>query len=99
MGFLQVFQDLESVFTADQLAEYSWNGQGPFMLQEQVTQYLAIKSFKRKYPNVTRRPVDMQERDYLKENHLVTESQCDLGLTAVLAQDILDIMYTDFQVT
>lgn len=64
----------------------------------QVTHYLAIKSFKRKYPNVTRRPVDMQERDYLKENHLVTESQCDLGLTAVLAQDILDIMYTDFQV-
>ncbi|XP_066146541.1 titin-like isoform X2 [Euwallacea fornicatus] len=94
---MEVFQDLESVFTADQLAEYSWNGQGPFMLQEQVTHFLGIKSFKRKYPNVTRRTVDMQERDFLKENNQVTERQCDLGLTAVLAQDILDIMYTDFQ--
>ncbi|XP_066252715.1 putative leucine-rich repeat-containing protein DDB_G0290503 isoform X2 [Euwallacea similis] len=94
---MEVFQDLESLFTADQLAEYSWNGQGPFMLQEQVTHFLGIKSFKRKYPNVTRRTVDMQERDFLKENNQVTERQCDLGLTAVLAQDILDIMYTDFQ--
>lgn len=64
----------------------------------QVTQYLGIKSFKRKYPNMTRRAVDIQERDYLKESGQVTEGQCDLGLTAVAAQDILDIMYADFQV-
>ncbi|CAH1123652.1 unnamed protein product [Ceutorhynchus assimilis] len=93
---MEVFQDLESL-TAEQLAEYSWNSQGPFMIQEQVAQYLGIKSFKRKYPNITRRQVDMQERDYLKDCNLVTETQCDLGLTAVIAQDILDIMYTDFQ--
>ncbi|ERL91964.1 hypothetical protein D910_09287 [Dendroctonus ponderosae] len=95
---MEVFQDLESAaYSADQLAEYSWNGQGPFMIQEQVTQYLGIKSFKRKYPNMTRRAVDIQERDYLKESGQVTEGQCDLGLTAVAAQDILDIMYADFQ--
>ncbi|XP_050308214.1 microtubule-associated protein futsch-like isoform X2 [Anthonomus grandis grandis] len=94
---MDVFQDLEQSFTADQLAEYSWKGQGPFMIQEQVSHFLGIKSFKRKYPNIPRRPVDMQERDYLKENAMVTEAQCDLGLTAVIAQDILDIMYSDFQ--
>uniref|UniRef100_A0AAR5Q1X1 PHD finger protein 10 n=2 Tax=Dendroctonus ponderosae TaxID=77166 RepID=A0AAR5Q1X1_DENPD len=95
---MEVFQDLKSAaYSADQLAEYSWNGQGPFMIQEQVTQYLGIKSFKRKYPNMTRRAVDIQERDYLKERGQVTEGQCDLGLTAVAAQDILDIMYADFQ--
>ncbi|XP_030750773.1 uncharacterized protein LOC115878406 isoform X2 [Sitophilus oryzae] len=95
---LEVFQEPDTnVLTVDQLAEYMWNGQGPFMLQEQVAQFLGIKSFKRKYPNVARRPVDMQERDYLKENALATETLCDLGLTAVNASDILDIMYSDFQ--
>lgn len=95
---MEVFQDLEgNLVTAEQLAEYSWNGRGPFMIQEQVALFLGIKSFKRKYPNCQRRAVDMQERDYLKENAFVTEAQCDLGLTAVNAQDILDIMYTDFQ--
>ena len=63
-----------------------------------MTQYLGIKSFKRKYPNIHRRPVDMQERDYIKESGYVTEALCDLGLTAVNSQDILDIMFTDFQV-
>lgn len=39
-----------SVISADQLAEYYWGGGGPYMLQEQVAQFLGIKSFKRKYP-------------------------------------------------
>lgn len=68
------------------------------MLQEQIAQYLGVKSFKRKYPGLLRRPVDMQERDYIREKNLASESLCDMGLTAVPANEILDIMYTDFQV-
>lgn len=67
------------------------------MLQEQVAQFLGIKSFKRKYPNIARRVVDMQERDFIRESGLASEAMCDLGLTAVNSSDILDIMYSDFQ--
>lgn len=67
------------------------------MLQEQIAQYLGVKSFKRKYPGLTRRPVEMQERDFIREKNLVSEALCDMGLTAVPSSEILDIMYTDFQ--
>lgn len=91
-------QDSDSVIvTADHLSEYYWNGNGPFMLQEQVAHFLGIKSFKRKYPGIMRRMLDMQERDYIREQGLASEHMCDLGLTAVNAADILDIMYSDFQ--
>ncbi|CAH0560199.1 unnamed protein product [Brassicogethes aeneus] len=95
---LEVHQDLDThIIAAEQLAEYYWNNNGPFMLQEQVAQFLGIKSFKRKYPNVQRRFVDMQERDFIRESGLASEAMCDLGLTAVCCADILDIMYNDFQ--
>ncbi|CAH1965522.1 unnamed protein product [Acanthoscelides obtectus] len=92
-------QENESMsgISPDQLTEYYWNGNGPFMLQEQVAQYLGIKSFKRKYPGIMRRPLDIQERDYIREKGLASDHMCDLGLTAVNAADILDIMYADFQ--
>ncbi|XP_025835072.1 uncharacterized protein PFB0145c isoform X2 [Agrilus planipennis] len=85
------------IISADKLAEYCWGGGGPFMLQEQVAQFLGIKSFKRKYPGIQRRPVDMQERDFIRESGLASEAMCDMGLTAVKSEDILDIMYADFQ--
>ncbi|XP_049825319.1 titin isoform X2 [Aethina tumida] len=95
---LEVHHDPDqNIISADQLAEYHWNGNGPFMLQEQVAQFLGIKSFKRKYPNIQRRFVDMQERDFIRESALASEAMCDLGLTAVHSADILDIMYSDFQ--
>lgn len=66
------------------------------MIQEQVALYLGITSFKRKYPDLPRRTVDMEERNWLQEKGLVSEKMCDLGITAVWASDILDIMYADF---
>lgn len=94
----EVQQDPDSaIILPEQLAEYCWKNGGPYMLQEQVAQYLGIKSFKRKYPGIARRQVDMQERDFIKESSLASESLCDLGLTAVNSADILDIMYSDFQ--
>lgn len=49
------------------------------MVQEQISAFLGVKSFKRKYPNLQRRAVDHDERQYLLERRLVSESLCDLG--------------------
>ncbi|KAH8298594.1 hypothetical protein KR018_003670 [Drosophila ironensis] len=92
-------------YSACSIAEYDWpppkgccpsKNRDTFMIQEQVALYLGITSFKRKYPDLPRRPVDMEERNWLQEKGLVSEKMCDLGITAVWASDILDIMYADF---
>lgn len=92
-------------FTVDMLAEYEWpqgvgccpnKNRDTFMIQEQIAEYLGVKSFKRKYPDLERRTVEMEERNHLIERGLVTEKMCDLGVTAVYAVDVLDIMHQDF---
>lgn len=86
--------------TADTLFEYKWPLEGRnsehYFLQEQVTEYLQVKSFKRKYPDCPRRLVDMEERDFLMEMKIVNEMQADLGLTAIPSSAVLDIMCQDF---
>ena len=69
-------------FTAEKVVEYVWPLEGcgeHYFIQEQISQYLGIMSFKRKYPDMRRRPLEMQERDYLKDKGLVSEMACDLG--------------------
>lgn len=87
------------------LAEYDWpppkgccpsKNRETYMIQEQIAIYLGITSFKRKYPDLPRRTIDHEERNWLQEKGLVTEKMCDLGITAVFASDVLDIMYCDF---
>jgi hypothetical protein len=84
------------------LSEYDWpqnehpRNRENYMIQEQIAEYLGVKSFKRKYPDLVRRPVDMEERNYLFENGLASEKMCDLGLTAVYSSEILDIMCNDY---
>lgn len=86
--------------TAETLYEYQWpmNDKNAefYFLQEQISEYLGVKSFKRKYPDIRRRVVDMEERDFLRDSKVVSETQCDLGLTAVHSCDILDIMFNDY---
>lgn len=66
------------------------------MLQEQISEFLGIKSFKRKYPDLHRRQVEMDEKEFLKEWGVVTETQCDLGLTALRADEVIDLMVRDY---
>ena len=66
----------------DQVVEYQWpvdKGGESLMLQEQISEYLGVKSFKRKYPDIKRRMVEAEEKTYLREKGLVTESMSDLG--------------------
>jgi hypothetical protein len=68
-------------FPPEKLFEYQWPpDKGDFfMLQEQISEYLGVKSFKRKYPDLPRKMVDITERNFLKDKGIVTEMQCDLG--------------------
>ncbi|XP_058119355.1 supporter of activation of yellow protein isoform X2 [Anopheles coustani] len=102
-GKMEVLDAHRAAFTVELLAEYEWprpspgtRGTDTFMLQEQIAEYLGVKSFKRKYPDLMRRPVDMEERNFLLEQGLASEKMCDLGLTAVYASEILDIMCSDY---
>lgn len=88
-----------NVFLAENLFEYQWPAGGGgeyYMLQEQISEYLGIKSFKRKYPDLQRRQVEMDEKEFLKECGVVTETQCDLGLTALRADEVIDLMVRDY---
>ncbi|CAF0775298.1 unnamed protein product [Didymodactylos carnosus] len=81
--------------SADKLHVYRWPPSDTLadlhVLQEQICDYLSLKSFKRKYPDISRRVVDLNEREYLKSQNVVTETQCDLGLTALKLDEILNI--------
>jgi len=67
--------------TVDQIAEYQWPLEGGelYMIQEQISNFLGVKSFKRKYPGLKRRNVEAEERTFLCDSGLVAESLCDLG--------------------
>lgn len=91
-------EETEKTFPPENLFEYMWpqeNGEF-FILQEQISDYLNVKSFKRKYPDLPRRTVDMDEKQFLKERGIVTEMQCDLGLTALRSEDVLELMSKDY---
>ncbi|XP_064478222.1 PHD finger protein 10-like [Ornithodoros turicata] len=84
--------------TADKIFEYQWplEGGDAYILQEQICEFLQVKSFKRKYPDLYRRSVDIDEKKYLREKGVVNETQCDLGLTALRADDVIDLFMKDY---
>ena len=65
--------------TSETLLEYKWPLEGRnsehYFLQEQVCEFLDIKSFKRRYPDVPRRKINHEERDFLVEIRAVSETQ------------------------
>ncbi|CAL1295878.1 unnamed protein product [Larinioides sclopetarius] len=88
----------QPAFPPENLFEYMWpqeNGEY-YILQEQICDYLNVKSFKRKYPDLSRRSVDMDEKQFLKDRGVVTEMQCDLGLTALKSEEVLELMSKDY---
>lgn len=46
--------------------------------------------------DIYRRIVDLHEREYLKSQNVVTETQCDLGLTALKLDEVLELMSNDY---
>ena len=89
----------DTSFPAARIIEYQWPaGSGNyFMIQEQITEFLQIKSFKRKYPDFNRRVCDIEERRYLQD-YMLTASDplCDLGLTALRSEDVMELMAKEY---
>ena len=71
--------DLVKDVTAETLFEYQWpplkSNSEYYFLQEQVSEFLNIKSIKRRYPNLERRKVTRDERDFLLEMRVINETQ------------------------
>nr|XP_042117914.1 PHD finger protein 10 [Peromyscus maniculatus bairdii] len=91
-------QDLSfSYYPAENLIEYKWPPDETgeyYMLQEQVSEYLGVTSFKRKYPE--RRDLSHKEKLYLRELNVITETQCTLGLTALRSDEVIDLMIKEY---
>uniref|UniRef100_A0A8C5QBM6 PHD finger protein 10 n=1 Tax=Leptobrachium leishanense TaxID=445787 RepID=A0A8C5QBM6_9ANUR len=86
-------------FPAENLIEYKWPPEetGEYcMLQEQVSEYLGVTSFKRKYPDLERRDLSHKEKLYLRELNVITETQCTLGLTALRSDEVIDLMIKEY---
>ncbi|XP_022114720.2 uncharacterized protein LOC110992989 isoform X2 [Pieris rapae] len=96
--------DSNKVWSASDVKEYTWpppenrdaSEQQVMMIQEQVAMFLGVKSFKRRYPELKRRAITAAEKDYVLSKGIVTEALCDLGITAVDASEVLDIMLSDY---
>lgn len=88
-----------SSLSAADLIEYQWPNDDTgdyYMIQEQISSFLSITSFKRKYPEIERRKLDAQELNHLMLNMLVSEVQVTLGLTAVRSRDVCDMMMREY---
>lgn len=96
--------DTNDVLTSvSNLLEYEWPPNKPqadfYFLQEQLSDLLSVKSFKRKYPNIRRRPVENDEKKYLIEKHRLSDivaSHLLNDLTAISADDIHDLMGKEY---
>ena len=103
VGSREVFDpNSQNPIGAVALVEYPWPLDDPnadlWMVQEQVISFLEVKgNFKRKYPDLKRRSVEMVERDWLhRERRAVSDLQANLGLTALLSREVLDLFFNDF---
>ncbi|XP_032818677.2 PHD finger protein 10 [Petromyzon marinus] len=97
-------QDVSSVcsgafFLAEMLVEYKWpsdDGGEYYMLQEQISEYLGVTSFKRKYPDLERHDLSHKEKLHLRELNVITETQCTLGLTALRSDEVIDLLMKEY---
>lgn len=88
-------------FPAENLTEYKWPPDDTgeyYMLQEQVSEYLGVTSFKRKYPDMERRDLSHKEKLHLREQNVITETQCTLGLTALRSDEVIDLMIKEYPI-
>ncbi|CAK8684552.1 unnamed protein product [Clavelina lepadiformis] len=92
-------KNIFSSIGADDLVEYQWpadtNGDY-YMLQEQLSTFLNVTSFKRKYPEIERRKLAPDEVNHLLSSHVISEVQVTLGLTALRSSDVCDMMMREY---
>ncbi|KAH8876633.1 PHD finger protein 10 [Schistosoma japonicum] len=67
-----------------------------YIVQEILADFLKVKSFKRKYPDLTRRAMDAYERSWLQQEGIVPVGRADLGLTALKTDDVMKLLRQDY---
>ncbi|XP_062507602.1 PHD finger protein 10-like [Corticium candelabrum] len=99
----ETIRDLDVYFPPEKLYEYQWPLGDPcadfFFLQEHVAEYLGIngiRSFQRKYPDMERRILSMEEREFLVDEGVISEEQSTLGLAALKSDDVCQLMMEEY---
>nr|CAH8850763.1 unnamed protein product [Trichobilharzia regenti] len=101
------FSGLADNVHLEDIYEYDWadsDSESPggkhekesYIVQEILADYLKIKSFKRKYPDLTRRAMDAYERSWLQQEGIVPVGRADLGLTALKTDDVMKLLQQDY---
>jgi hypothetical protein len=89
-----------SLSFSSHIFEYRWplddRDSPTYILQEQIAEYLEIRGFSRRYPDLSRRPVEVEEREFLVELGIVTETQSNLGLVALQSFEVYQLMFEDY---
>ena len=82
------------------IIEYRWPNEDPFaesyLLQEQIAEYLGVRAFQRRFPFLSRRNVDFEERDFLQGTEALGDMNTLLGLVALRCMEILELMRNEF---
>ena len=68
-----------------------------YMIQEQISRFLQIKlkTFCKNYPHVKRRRIDdVEERNFLREYKGITDTDINLGLSAIASEDVCKLCFS-----
>uniref|UniRef100_A0AC35UC32 PHD finger protein 10 n=1 Tax=Rhabditophanes sp. KR3021 TaxID=114890 RepID=A0AC35UC32_9BILA len=84
-----------------QIIEYEWpfKSGSKYFIQEQIAELLEVTSFKRKYPNLSRRPVETAERNYLFDVlhiHNTLPTHLQHNLTAIRSAEVFHLMSSEY---
>ncbi|CAH8482630.1 unnamed protein product [Dicrocoelium dendriticum] len=100
------FTSITGPVSLEDIFEYEWadsdseapndNSKESYVVQEVLADYLKIKSFKRKYPDLSRRTMDAYERSWLQQEGLVPPGRADLGLTALRTDEVMKLLQLDY---
>uniref|UniRef100_A0A9J7Y2G8 PHD finger protein 10 n=2 Tax=Cyprinus carpio TaxID=7962 RepID=A0A9J7Y2G8_CYPCA len=92
-------QELQpTYFPAENLTEYKWPPDDTgeyYMLQEQVSEYLGVTSFKRKYPGMNDEPLTFKTKCKIS---IMKFLPCPSGLTALRSDEVIDLMIKEYPV-
>ncbi|KAL3312819.1 PHD finger protein 10 [Cichlidogyrus casuarinus] len=96
---------LNHILTLEDVFQYCWPPESLdsknkdveyWMIQENLANFMNIKGFKRRFPDLYRRKLQAQETDWLVKNNLVSQEFADLGLTALKAEEVMELLQKDF---
>lgn len=89
---------MDQQFRNDIVCEYEWPEKSGdrWVIQEQFCEFLDISGFKRKYPKIQRRNLDIEEVKFLYDKRVLTEQQYSMGVSVISYDDAVELLRRDF---